>query len=318
MYRIGIDLGGTKTAVALVNEAQQIVVKRTAPTGAGQQSADDIVEQMAAACRAVCDEHCGGLDEVERVGIAAPGIIDARAGMILHACNLPFEHYPICERLSERLGHLPIRIENDANAAAWGEAIAGSARGSQSSVIITLGTGVGGGIIIDGKIYSGFNFAGGELGHMVIQTGGRLCGCGRRGCWEAYSSATALINMTNEKLLMCRNYGRPTRLGDFLSVDGRVTGRTAFDAMRAGDEEAREVVDEYVMYLANGIASIINIFQPEVLSVGGGISGEGDLLLELLEPLVRRQQYGPGLVPLTRLCIAQLGNNAGIIGAANL
>ncbi len=317
MYRIGIDLGGTKMAVALVNEQQRIIVKKTVPTGA-ERSADGIVSWMAAICRAVCDDFGGSIDEVESIGIAAPGIIDARAGQILHACNLPFEHYPICARLSERLGHPTVRIENDANAAAWGEAIAGAARGTQSSIIITLGTGVGGGIIIDGKIYSGFNFAGGELGHMVIQAGGRLCGCGRRGCWEAYSSATALINMTNEKLLTCRNYGRPTRLGDFLDADGRVTGRTAFDAMRAGDAEAREIVDEYVMYLANGIASVINIFQPEVLSIGGGISGEGDLLIELLEPLVRRQQYGPGLVPLTRLCIAQLGNNAGIIGAANL
>lgn len=317
MYRIGIDLGGTKMAAALVDGDDRIVLKRSVATHA-ERPADRIVDDMAALCRAACGEVGATMADIATVGIAAPGIIDAKAGQVLHACNLPFEHYPICAELAARLGHSNVRIENDANAAAWGEAIAGSARGTRSSIIITLGTGVGGGIVIDGKIFSGFNFAGGELGHMVIQVGGRLCGCGRHGCWEAYSSATALINMTSEKLLMCRNYGKPTRLGEFLDAEGNITGRTAFDAMKAGDLEAREVVNEYVMYLANGIASIINIFQPEVLSIGGGISGEGDTLLELLAPLVRSQQYGPGLVPLTRLCIAELGNNAGIIGAANL
>ena len=317
MYRIGIDLGGTKMAAAVVDAEQRIVLKRSVPTHA-ERPADRIVADMADLCLSLCREQGTQLSDIDEIGVASPGIIDSKNGKILHACNLPFDHYPICERLGGLLGYRNIRVENDANAAAWGEAIAGAARGTQNSIIVTLGTGVGGGFVIDNKIYSGFNFAGGELGHMVIQVGGRLCGCGRRGCWEAYSSATALINMTNEKILMCRNYGKPTRLTDCLDPEGHVSGRTAFDAMKLGDVEARDVVNEYVMYLANGIASIINIFQPEVLSIGGGISGEGGALLELVEPLVRRQQYGPGLVPLTRLCIAELGNNAGIIGAANL
>lgn len=317
MYRIGIDLGGTKMAAAAVDAEQKIVFKRSVPTHA-ERSADLIVDDMARLCDDICRNMGVSYSQIAEIGIASPGIIDSKNGQILHACNLPFDHYPICAALSARLGYDNIRVENDANAAAWGEAIAGAARGSQNSVIITLGTGVGGGFVVDNKIYSGFNFAGGELGHMVIQVGGRLCGCGRRGCWEAYSSATALINMTNEKILMCRNYGRPTLLTECLDADGNVDGRTAFAAMKLGDGEARDVVNEYVMYLANGIASIINIFQPEVLSIGGGISGEGETLLSLVEPLVRREQYGPGLVPLTRICIAELGNNAGIIGAANL
>lgn len=317
MYRIGIDLGGTKMAAALVDDNYRIILKETTPTHP-ERPADRIADDMAGLCVRLCGKQGITLGDIREIGIASPGIIDNKNGMILHTCNLPFDHYPICRYLSDKLGFENIRVENDANAAAWGEAIAGAARGSQNSIIVTLGTGVGGGFVIDNKIYSGFNFAGGELGHMVIQVGGRLCGCGRRGCWEAYSSATALINMTNEKILMCRNYGKPTRLTECLNEEGRVDGRTAFEAMKLGDDEARDVVNEYVMYLANGIASIINIFQPEVLSIGGGISGEGDLLLELVEPLVRSQQYGPGLVPLTRLCIAELGNNAGIMGAANL
>ena len=209
-------------------------------------------------------------------------------------------------------------LTNDANAAAWGEAIAGAAKGTRNSVMITLGTGVGGGIIIDGKIYSGFNYAGAELGHIVIQKDGAPCSCGRRGCWEAYSSATALIRMTEEKLEECRHDGRETLMAEDVRARGKVSGKTAFDAMRKGDAAAEEVVNVYLDYLACGLVSIINIFQPEVLSIGGGISNEGDSLIALLEPRVRKEQYGGGLVPLTHIRIATLKNDAGIIGAAVL
>ena len=209
-------------------------------------------------------------------------------------------------------------IENDANAAAWGEAIAGAAKGSRSSVMITLGTGVGGGIISDGKVYKGFNSAAGELGHVVIRVDGRPCTCGRRGCWETYSSATGLILSTEEKIAECEKTGRKTAMSDLVAERGRVTGRTAFDAMRLGDAAAKEVVDEYVKYLASGLASMINIFQPEVISIGGGISNEGQTLLDLVVPLVRKQTYGVDFVPHTDIRIAQLRNDAGIIGAAVL
>ena len=209
-------------------------------------------------------------------------------------------------------------VENDANAAAWGEAVAGAARGTHNSVMITLGTGVGGGIIIDDKVYSGFNYAGAELGHIVIVTDGEPCGCGRHGCWEAYSSATALIRMTARALDAARADGRQTLMEDMVAKAGKVSGRTAFDAMRAGDAVATEVVNTYLHYLAQGLSNIINIFQPEVLSIGGGISNEGDSLLETLVPLIRAEVYGHGVVPDTRICIAELKNNAGIIGGAVL
>ena len=196
--------------------------------------------------------------------------------------------------------------------------IAGAAKGSKSSVMITLGTGVGGGIIIDGKIYSGFNGCAGELGHIVIEKGGAPCSCGRLGCWEAYSSATGLIRMTKEKMEECRAQGRKTVMEEMVAAKGKVSGRTAFDAMRAGDAAGKEVVDKYISYLATGLTDIVNIFQPEVLSIGGGLSGERDTLLAPLVPIVNKEKYGSGTVPDTKICIAELGNDAGIIGAAFL
>ena len=211
-------------------------------------------------------------------------------------------------------GKVAVKIENDANAAAWGEACAGAAKGTRNSVMITLGTGVGGGIIIDNKVYSGFNYAGGELGHIVISVDGSQCYCGRRGCWEAYSSATALIRMTNEKIEECRATGR----NSIMLNAATVSGRTACDAMRAGDEAAKEVYDKYIKYLASGLAKIINIFQPEVISLGGGVSGEGQSLIDSLLPIIRSEQYGGGVVAMTDIRIAKLGNDAGIVGAAML
>jgi glucokinase len=225
----------------------------------------------------------------------------------------------MCAELSARLGLDNIHVENDANAAAWGEAVAGAARGTKNSVMITLGTGVGGGVIIDGNVFSGSNYAGTELGHIVIEVGGRPCGCGRRGCWEAYSSATGLINMTKEKLAECEASGRKTAMTEIAEKCGKVNGRVAFDGYRAGDAAAKEVVDTYINYLASGLASMINIFQPEVLSIGGGISGEGQFLIDLLYPIVDSERYGGDFVShKTEIRIAELGNDAGIVGAAFL
>ena len=258
------------------------------------------------------------LEEIEAIGIASPGVANHTDGIIAYSCNLPFRQFPICAELSKRLGMDNIHVENDANAAAWGEAVAGAAKGAKDSVMITLGTGVGGGVIIDGKVFSGFNYAGTELGHVVIEVGGRPCGCGRRGCWEAYSSATGLINMTKEKLAECEKEGRATLMTDIVAKYGKVSGRTAFDGLRAGDAAAKEVVDMYVTYLASGLASMINIFQPEVLSIGGGISGEGQFLLDLVTPIVTNEMYGGDFIKPTKIVIAELGNDAGIVGAAFL
>lgn len=316
MYRIGIDLGGTNIAAGMVDGNFKIIAKASVPTPA--DNAGKIVDEIAALCRKLCDEVGVKLADVDSVGIASPGIVDDESGEAVYTNNINFRHFPIIPLLKEKLGIKEAHIENDANAAAWGEAIAGAAKGSKSSVMITLGTGVGGGIVADGKVFKGFNSAAGELGHIVIKVDGRQCTCGRRGCWETYSSATGLILSTKEKLAECEKTGRKTVMTEIVREVGRVTGRTAFDGMRKGDAAATEVVNEYVKYLASGVASMINIFQPEVLSIGGGISNEGQGLLDLIVPLVRGQVYGLGVIPSTDIRIATLRNDAGIIGAAVL
>ena len=320
MYRIGIDLGGTNIAAGLVageGKEVKIIKKISVPTGA-QRDSDAITADMAACCYRLIEETGLNVDDIEMTGIASPGIADSRTGMVEYSCNLPFKKYPLADNLKKLFPCKAVKIENDANAAAWGEAVAGAAAGVENSVMITLGTGVGGGIIANGKVYSGFNAAGGELGHIVIVEGGRQCSCGRKGCWEAYSSATALIRMTEEKVEECRASGKYTLMEKNIMERGKVSGRTAYDCMREGDEAAKEVVDEYVRYLACGLTNIVNIFQPEVISLGGGIANERETLLKPLIPIISREQYGGGVVKSTEIRIAQLGNDAGIIGAAML
>ncbi len=318
MYRIGIDLGGTNIAAGIVNENFEIIAKASVPTGA-ERPAAEIAADMAAICHTVCEKAGIAPSEIASVGIASPGIANHDDGVIEYCCNIPsFRRFAICDAVKAGFPVAHCFVENDANAAAWGEVIAGSAKGTKDSIMITLGTGVGGGIVIDGQIISGFNYAGGELGHIVIEVDGVPCGCGRKGCWEAYSSATALIRMTAEKLDECAAAGRATVMTDMVAAAGKVSGRTAFDAMRAGDAAGEEVVRKYVRYLAAGLTNIINIFQPEVLSIGGGVSGEGDFLLDMLVPLIRAEVYGQGIVKGTDIRIATLKNDAGIIGGAVL
>jgi glucokinase len=218
--------------------------------------------------------------------------------------------------MEERLNKY-VKIENDANAAALGEFLAGSAKGCKNAVAITLGTGVGGGIIIDGKIYSGSNFAGAELGHMVIVKDGKKCGCGRKGCWEAYASATALINMTKDAIR-----SEKAEFSYMLNaVDGdieQVNGKTPFDAMKDGDATGKEVVENYISYLACGIVNVINIFQPDVLCIGGGVSRQGETLLAPVRAIVEQERITKHNDKQTQVCAATLGNDAGIIGAACL
>jgi glucokinase len=317
MYRIGIDLGGTNIAAGLVNEKGEIVKKLSVPTNA-DRAAEEIAADIVKLCHGVCNESGVSADEVLSVGIATPGIADDESGEVVYANNLPFRHFPIRKLVSEGFYNKPVHIANDANAAALGEAAFGAANGTSNSVMITLGTGVGGGIIIDKKIFCGSNGAGGELGHIVIEYNGQPCSCGRKGCWEAYSSATALIRMTKEKIEECHAAGRPTIMDELVAKKGKVSGITAFAAMREGDEAAKEVVDTYLRYLAIGLGNIVNIFQPEVISLGGGISNEGQSLVEAIVPLVQKEQYGGGIVHVAEIKIAKLGNDAGIIGAAML
>lgn len=318
MYYIGVDLGGTNIAVGIVNEQFEIVKKGSTPTKP-ERGADAIVADMAALSRKLIAEMGLTMDDIVSAGVATPGTANNVTGVVEYANNIPFLRYPLADKLSALLDNKPVYIENDANAAAKAEAMAGVAKGEPFSVMITLGTGLGGGIIIGGKVYSGFNFAGAELGHIVIEKGGRQCSCGRKGCWEAYSSATGLVNITKDRILDARAAGRKTSMDEMTGGDlDKVSARTAFNAMKAGDEVAAEVVDEYISYLACGIVNIINIFQPNVLSIGGGVCNEGEYLTKPLLEKVWSETYSKEGTPQTKIMIAKLGNDAGIIGAAVL
>lgn len=318
MYYLGIDLGGTNIAVGVVDENCKIIKKGSVPTNADRE-ADAIIRDMADLCIRLIGECSLTADDIAYAGIATPGTANRDTGTIVYANNLPFMNYPIADKLAQMSGVKKVLIENDANAAAKAEAVAGAARGAGFSVMITLGTGVGGGIVLNGQVYSGFNFAGAELGHMVIEKDGRPCSCGRKGCWEAYSSATGLVNMTKDKILACREAGEDTLMEEMIGSDiDRVSGKTAFAAMKQGDKAGSEVVDDYIDYLACGLTNILRIFQPDVLSIGGGICNEGDHLLVPLKKRIGEMLHLPEGAKTTEIKIAEMGNDAGIVGAATL
>jgi glucokinase len=312
MYYIGVDLGGTNIAIGVVDENHKIIKKGSTPT-LPDRAPEMIVRDMATLAKNLVAEAGLGISDIAYVGIASPGIANCDTGVVEYANNLPFQDFPIAEVFKSYYPVKAVYVENDANAAALAEALAGAAKGTRKSVMITLGTGVGGGIVIDGKVYSGYNHAGGELGHIVIEKDGRLCSCGRRGCLEAYASATALIRQT--KAAMQQN--KQSIMWQLCDNDlQNVTGITAFEAMRKGDPTAKEVVDKYIYYISVGIVDNIYAFQPEVICLGGGISGEGDNLIAPIIENVKKQIPSFNPQTDTKTKIAELGNDAGIIGAA--
>ncbi|MBM6885141.1 MULTISPECIES: ROK family protein [Oscillospiraceae] len=311
MHYLGIDLGGTNVAAAVVDREGTILGKVSLPTP--RTGAEAVADQMAAAARAAAEKAGVPLEQVESVGIGSPGTIEPEQGLIRFWSNLNFVDVPLGGLMEARL-HKKIYLENDANAAALGEYAAGAGKGSQSMVAITLGTGVGGGAVLNGKLYTGFNYAGMEVGHFVIEYGGRLCTCGRKGCFEAYCSATALIKRTREVMEEHPDSLLWQLAGSLEGVDGR----TPFDAAAQGDAAAGKVIDEYVNYLGCGVASLVNIFQPEVFCIGGGPSAQGETLMAPVRYILNREDYARNSVRRTRLVRAALGNDAGIIGAALL
>ncbi len=318
MYTLGVDLGGTNIAIGLCDENLKIVDKDSVPTFAKREG-ELIIKDMAALASKIIERNHLSLKDIAYVGIATPGMANTATGVVEYTNNLPFIDFPIAALFKKYLPIEKVLIANDANAAALGEALAGSAVGVNSCIMVTLGTGVGGGIILDGKIFAGgLNFAGAELGHTVIVEGGRPCSCGRRGCWEAYSSATALTQMTREKIDQLRILGIHSALLTEAEKEGKVSARTAFNAMRAGDAYGKEIVNAYIRYLATGITNMINIFQPEVLCIGGGVCNEKEYLTVPLTKLVDTEQYTRINKKKTRIVTAKLGNDAGIIGAAAL
>lgn len=311
-YYVGIDLGGTNIVAGVVDEEYNIIAKASTKTNCPRPE-KEIADDMAKMALKAVENANLTIDQIEWVGIGTPGIANSATGIIEFAGNLGFNNTPMVKYIRESIDK-PVFIENDANAAAYGEYVAGSAKGAKNAVCITLGTGVGAGIIIDGKIYAGSNFAGAEVGHTVIEVGGAQCSCGRKGCFEAYSSATGLIRMTKEAIAE----NPDCIMAKMAEERGKVTARTSFDSMREGDPVAKAVVDKYIKYLAAGITNTINIFQPDVLCIGGGVCNEGDPLMIPLRAAVAEQVYSRNSSKNTKLEVCRLANEAGIIGAAML
>ena len=313
MYYAGIDLGGTNIVAGVLDENYKIIGRDKVKT-ALPRSAEAVADDIAMVMRNALSKAGLTLADVDCVGLGTPGSVDTKNGIITYSNNFDWWNVPIADMLSQRLDGKKIYIDNDANAAALGELKAGCGKGRESIVAVTLGTGVGGGVVFHGKMLTGYNSSGGELGHTVIMVDGEDCTCGRKGCFEAYASATALIRQTKAAMEADKDSVMWKLAG---SLD-KVSGITAFDAMRKGDETAKNVVDTYIRYLACGITNFINIFQPEILCIGGGVCNEGDTLLKPLIELVKKERYSTVNLLQTEIKVAALGNDAGVIGAALL
>ena len=308
MNYLGIDLGGTNIKGGVVNEAGEILREASRPTHV-ENGPDAIADGIAALIKELEQgETFGG------VGLGCPGTVDDESGEVVCAFNLNLIHYDLRGAIKARTGYA-IRLGNDANVAALAEATVGAGRGAHSTVVITLGTGVGCGVVLEGKMLTGYTGAASELGHMVIAEGGAQCTCGRRGCFEAYASATALIRMTRDAMAKNPN----SAMHAVAKENGAVDGRTAFTAAEHGDAAAAEVVHEYVKYLASGVTNVVNIFFPEIVAFSGGVANQGEALLRPLREEVRRQEFGGAYVKRhAKLVQCTLGYQSGIIGAALL
>lgn len=304
---LGVDLGGTNIKAALVDAEGNILKESSVPTNL-PRPAEAVCDDIAALCAALAD----GV-RVHGIGVGCPGTVDG--GVVRYSNNLNWHDFAMADYLQGKTG-LPVRLANDANAAALGEALAGCAKGAESAVIVTLGTGVGGGVVLNGKLLTGYTGAASEPGHTVIcdTPNAPLCTCGRRGCFEAYASATALIRMTRQAM-----DAHPESALHTVAANGTVNGRTAFDAAELGDAAAKQVVDDYIHYLAVGIANLINMFFPQVIGLSGGVANQGENLLRPLRAAVQPMIFGDKYAKKhTALTTCTLGYRAGVIGAALL
>ena len=312
MLYIGIDVGGTTAKAGVVDEAGQILYKSSCKTGI-ERDFEDIAADMAELCRHIVRESGHEMAEVAAVGVGIPGEQSPKTGLVAFCNNLGWVDVPLMQHLRDALG-LPVYVDNDANVAALAESAFGASRDVKSSILITLGTGVGGGIVRDQRIHTGAHGVGGEIGHMVVVVDGEPCNCGHRGCWEKYASATAIIRMgralTEEKpdCALARQMG-----GDAANLNAKAV----LDLAKAGDADCAGIFETYVKYLCVGLANLINIYDPDMLVLGGGVAHAGDFLLDAVRAALGDYVYCPAL-SWARVELARLGNDAGIIGAAML
>ncbi|MBR2023129.1 MAG: ROK family protein [Clostridia bacterium] len=309
-YYVGIDIGGTFVKCGIVSSQGEIIVKGKIPTGK-DRTYQEIAQDIANFVREL--EKQAGV-QTQAVGIGCPGTVDSDKGIIMYSNNIAWENIPLGKELEKLLGK-PTYITNDANAAALGESFIGAGKAYNSSILITLGTGVGGGIVLDGKLFEGNCSAGAEIGHHVIRKNGKKCTCGRRGCFEAYSSATALMKEARQQM----KKNKSSMLWEACNGKAEnVDGKVIFDCAKAGDETAKKVVDWYIDYLSEGIANLANVFRPEAILLGGGVSAQGDALIVPTQKLVNERLYGGSEYAPVKVAVATLGNDAGLCGAGKL
>ncbi|MBR2027745.1 MAG: ROK family protein [Oscillospiraceae bacterium] len=313
-YYIGIDLGGTNIAAGIVNENGEILFRKSVKTNLPQP--EYVIEnKICDLCRDICQENGFVLGrDITSIGVGTPGNVNSETGVVGFNVNFGYIDWHLKEKVEKQIPGVEVFIENDANSAIIAEVIAGCAKGCEHAVILTLGTGVGAGVIVDGKVLNGYNQSAAEIGHMVISAGGRQCNCGRKGCFERYCSATALISDTKEAMLK----NPDSKLWKVCPDIEHVNAKTVFDADELGDETAKQVIDSYIEYLACGITNVVNIFQPEVVCLGGGVSNQKEGLLRPIQEYLDKEDYARHLMKRVTLKIATFRNDAGIIGAAML
>jgi glucokinase len=306
---IGVDVGGTKVAAGVVDEHGGLtaLTRRDTPSADPSATAQVIADLVVDLCRS---------HDATAVGIGAPGLVGADRSTVVHTPNLAWRDYPLRTTIERHAG-LPVVVENDANAAAWAEARFGAGRGQRCSVVLTVGTGLGGGLVIDGGLHRGHLGMAGELGHMIVEVGGRPCGCGNRGCWEQYASGQALVRAAQDGARNAPAAARRLLTLAAGSVDG-ITGRRVMRAAQAGDEVAREAFGALGTWLGTGMASLANILDPGVFVIGGGVCAAGELLREPAVLALEENLVGWRRTAIPDVQLARFGPEAGIIGAADL
>ena len=313
MYYIGIDVGGTGIKAGVVTEEGKIIKSCAIPTKKDCHYTE-LIKDMADLVFKTVKEAGVSMDDVKSIGIGFPSAVDDKKGIVIYTANINLNNAPVVEELKKYIDK-PIYIGNDANCAALGEYFALNDDTIENFIAVTLGTGVGGGIIINKKLYTGSNGSAGEIGHIRLVTNGEKCSCGRDGCWECYASATALIRDSKKAALE----NPDSHLAKNSAANGgRSNGKLVFDTAARGDKTAKSVIDNYVKHISEGIIDMINIFQPSVIAIGGGVSRQGDNLLNPIKEYIKGKTYGDSFISPCKITMAKLGNDAGIVGAAFL
>ncbi len=309
-YYIGIDIGGMSLKGAIVDNEGNILYKARVVTQVGKGN-KVFIDDLKGLINKIIDENKD--KEISGIGLGLPGLVDSKTGLLENAHNLQITNINFYDELKEY--NVKVKACNDANVAALAENRFGASKGYSDTVLLTLGTGVGCGVIIDHKLYEGFNSKGTELGHMIIKVGGVPCSCGLNGCFEAYASARALLRLTKEKMLE----NKDSLMWEYCKNNiENIDGLTSFECAKKGDKAANELLDEYISYLGTGILNVCNIFRPQVILIGGGVSNQGDYLIDKIKDYCEKNYYGMKDAPKVEIKCAKLKNDAGVIGAACL